>query len=85
MTLHRRSEGFALENDFNALDPETQQFHLHLKRRPVKISIHLCCLLNVAHIYKIAEVRATIAQALKLATYNAAYVKKVLLVEHRRL
>jgi hypothetical protein len=84
MALRQQSEGFTLENDFNTLGPETRQFHLQLKGQPVKIRVHLRRLLNLAHVYGTAEVLAAVAQALKLATYDAAYVENLLLVERRR-
>jgi transposase len=84
MALRQRSQGSALENDFDALGPEARQFHLQLKRQPVKIGVHLRRLLNLARVYGTAEVLAAVAQALKLATYDAAYVENLLLVERRR-
>jgi transposase len=84
LALRQRSRGSALENDFDALGPEARQFHLHLKRQPVKTSVHLRRLLNLARVYGTAEVLAAVAQAVQLATYDAAYVENLLLVERRR-
>jgi hypothetical protein len=84
LALRHRSRGSALESDFDALGPEARQFHLHMKRQPVKTAIHLRRLLNLARVYGIAEVRSAIARALELATYDAAYVENLLLAERRR-
>ena len=84
LTLRHRSRGSALESDFDALGPEARQFHLQMKRQPVKTGVHLRRLLNLTRVYGIAEVRSAIAQALELATYDAAYVENLLLVERRR-
>ena len=84
LLLRQRSRGSALESAFDALGPEARQFHLHLKRQPVKTSVHLRRLLTLARVYGTAEVLSAIARALELAAYDAAYVENILLVERRR-
>jgi transposase len=84
LTLRKRSRGTAVENEFDALGPEARQFHLHLKRQPVKTGVHLRRLMNLARLYGTAELLAAIARALELATYDAAYVENLLLAERRR-
>jgi transposase len=82
--LSRRARSSALEQAFDALGPEARQFHLCLKSQPVKTGVHLRRLLSLARLYGSAEVLAAIAQALELATYDAAYVENLLLAERRR-
>ena len=84
LTLRQRSRGNTLQQQFDALGPEARQFHLHLKGRPVKTSVHLRRLLNLAQLYGRTEVLSAIARALELATYDAAYVENLLLAERRR-
>jgi transposase len=84
LALRKRSRGTAVENEFDALGPEARQFHLHLKRQPVKTGVHLRRLMNLARLYGTAELLAAIARALELATYDAAYVENLLLAERRR-
>jgi transposase len=84
LALRHRSRGSALESDFDALGPEARQFHLQMKRQPVKTGIHLRRLLNLARVYGRAEVLSAIARALELATYDAAYVENLLWAERRR-
>jgi transposase len=84
LALRHRSRGSALESEFDALGPEARQFHLQMKRQPVKTGIHLRRLLNLASVYGRAEVLSAIARALELATYDAAYVENLLLAERRR-
>ena len=84
LALRQRSRGSALESAFDALGPEARQFHLHLKRQPVKTGVHLRRLLNLARVYGTAEVLSAIARALELVAYDAAYVENILLVERRR-
>jgi len=84
LSLRHRPSQQALEEEFDAWGPEAREFHLHLNRRPVKTSVHLRRLLNLAVVYGRAEVLAAIARALELATYDAAYVENLLLAERRR-
>jgi hypothetical protein len=84
LTMSRRSRSTALEQAFDALGPEAREFHLGLKRRPVKTGVHLRRLLGLARVYGSAEVVSAIARALELAAYDAAYVENLLLAERRR-
>ncbi len=84
LALRHRSRGSALEQEFDALGPEAHQFHLHLKSRPVKTSVHLRRLLSLAQLYGRTEVLAAMSRASELATYDAAYVENLLLAERRR-
>jgi transposase len=84
LTMNRRSRSSALEQAFDALGPEARQFHLCLKRQPVKTGVHLRRLLGLARIYGSAEVLSAIARALEFAAYDAAYVENLLLAERRR-
>jgi transposase len=52
--------------------------------RPVKTSVHLRRLVNLAQLYGRTEVLAAMTRALELATYDAAYVENLLLAERRR-
>lgn len=83
-TMSRRSQSSALEQAFDALGPEARQFHLGLKRQPVKTGVHLRRLLGLARVYGAAEVLSAIARALELASYDAAAVENLLLTERRR-
>jgi transposase len=82
--LSRRSRNSALEQAFDALGPEARQFHLHLRKQPVKTGVHLRRLLGLARLYGTAELLGAISRALELATYDAAYVENLLLAERRR-
>jgi transposase len=84
LALSRRSRSSALEDAFDALGPEARQFHLHLKKQPVKTGVHLRRLLGLARLYGTAELLGAIARALELATYDAAYVENLLLADRRR-
>ena len=84
LSMSRRSRSSALEQAFDALGPEARQFHLCLKRQPVKTGVHLRRLLGLARVYGSAEVVSAIARALELAAYDAAYVENLLLAERRR-
>jgi hypothetical protein len=66
------------------LGPEARQFHLCLKRQPVKTGVHLRRLLGLARVYGSAEVLSAIARVLEFAAYDAAYVENLLLAERRR-
>ena len=84
LSMSRRSRNSALEQAFDALGPEARQFHLQLRRQPVKTGVHLRRLLGLARLYGTAELLGAIARALELATYDAAYVENLLLAERRR-
>jgi transposase len=84
IALSRRSRSSALEQTFDALGPEARQFHLHLRKQPVKTGVHLRRLLGLARLYGTAELLGAISRALELTTYDAAYVENLLLAERRR-
>ncbi len=84
LTMSRRSRSSALEQAFDALGPEARQFHLHLRKQPVKTGVHLRRLLGLTRVYGSSEVVSAIARALELAAYDAAYVENLLLAERRR-
>jgi transposase len=84
LALSRRSRSSALEQAFDALGPEARQFHLHLRKQPVKTGVHLRRLLGLTRLYGTAELLGAISRALELATYDAAYVENLLLAERRR-
>ncbi len=84
IALSRQSRSSVLEQAFEALGPEARQFHLHLRKQPVKTGVHLRRLLGLARLYGTAELLGAISRALELATYDAAYVENLLLAERRR-
>jgi transposase len=84
LTLRQRPQLHAREQEFDAWGPEAREFHLRLNSRPVKSSIHLRRLLNLAQTYGRTEVLAAISQAVELQTYDAACVENLLLAERRR-
>jgi hypothetical protein len=84
LRLRQRPAQQGWEQDFDAWGPEARAFHLRLNSRPVKTSVHLRRLLNLAQLYGRTEVLAAIARALELETYDAAYVENLLLAERRR-
>src|SRR5208283_516606 len=69
---------------FDALGPEAREFHIGLKRRPVKTGVHLRRLLGLARVYGSTELLSAIAKALEFAAHDAAYVENLLLAERRR-
>lgn len=79
-----RSGPTSLEQQFDALGAVARQFHLELKSRPVKTSVHLRRLLKLAQLYGAQEVVAALARASQLGSYDAAYVENLLLAERRR-
>ena len=83
LSLSRRSWSYALEQAFDALGPEARQFHLYLRKQPIKTGVHLRRPLSLARLYGTAELLGAISRALELATYDAAYVENLLLAERR--
>jgi transposase len=84
LTLRQRPHRQTLEREFDAWGPEARAFHLELNSRPIKTSVHLRRLLNLAKVYGRTEVMAAITRALEFKTYDAAYVENLLLAERRR-
>ena len=71
LTMDQRSQGSALEQAFDALDPEAREFHLGLKRHPVKTSVQLRRLLGLVRVYGTPEMLLAIARALEFAAYES--------------
>jgi transposase len=84
LQMRRRARATETEEQFDALGEEARKFHLELRRRPVKTSVHLRRLLKWVPIYGRQEVVAAIGRALEYQTYDAAYVQTILLQERRR-
>jgi len=91
LTLRQRPRQQALERDVDAWGPEARAFRLHLNSRPVKTTVQLRHLLNLAQVYGRTEVLAAVARALEFAEFasgrascDAAYVENLLLAERRR-
>lgn len=84
LQMRRRVRATEVENSFDALGEEARKFHLELRRRPVKTSVHLRRLLKLVPIYGRQDVVAAITRAHEYQTYDAAYVETILLQERRR-
>jgi len=84
LKLRNRVRARDLEDHFDALGPEARQFHLELRRRPVKTAVHLRRILNLVRLYGRDDVRAALVLANQYGTYDAAYVETLVLQERRR-
>jgi transposase len=84
LKLRHRMRAHHVEDAFDALGEEARQFHLELRRRPVKTTVHLRRLLNLVRIYGRQEVIAAVRRANEYQTYDAAYVESIVLQERRR-
>lgn len=84
LKLRSRARAGEIESRFDALGEEARLFHLELRRRPLKTTVHLRRLLNLVRLYGRQEVIAAIARARQYQTYDAAYVETILLQERRR-
>jgi hypothetical protein len=84
LELRSRARAHHVEETFDALGEEARRFHLELRRRPVKTTVHLRRLLKLVQLYSRQEVLAAIARANQYQTYDAAYVETILLQERRR-
>lgn len=84
LKLRRRERAGHVEQAFDSLGDEAREFHLQLRRRPLKTTVHLRRLLNLARLYGRREVVEAIARANSYQTYDAAYVETILLQERRR-
>jgi hypothetical protein len=83
-TLRQRPRQQAPAQQFDAWGPQARAFHLRRNRRPIKSSVPVRRLLNLAQLYGRTAVLAAMARALELATYAAAGVEHLLLAERRR-
>ena len=84
LKMRSRLRARDVENAFDALGPAAQTFHLQLRQRPVKTTVHLRRLLNLVRLYGRAEVLAAMQRATTYQTFDAAYVETILLQERRR-
>jgi transposase len=84
LTLRRKAQKTAWEDEFDALGSEARQFHLQLRSQPVKTGVHLRRLLGLVRVYGPTELLAAISQALELRAYDAASVENLLLAQRRR-
>jgi transposase len=80
----RRTRAHHVEETFDALGSQARDFHLELRQRPVKTTVHLRRLLNLVRLYGREDVLAAIDKAIEYQTYDAAYVETLLLQERRR-
>ena len=84
LQMRTRLRAHDIESTFNALGEEARTFHLELRRRPVKTTVHLRRLLNLVRLYGRADVIAALRRAHEYQTYDAAYVETILLQDRRR-
>jgi hypothetical protein len=84
LKMRSRVRAHDVEKTFDALGEQARKFHLELRRRPVKTSVHLRRLLNLVRLYGRQDVIAAITRAHEYQTYDAAYVETILLQERRR-
>jgi hypothetical protein len=84
LKLRSRVRARELEDIFDALGAPARQFHLELRRRPVKTAVHLRRLLNLVRLYGPDDVLAALVLANQYGTYDAAYVETLVLQERRR-
>jgi hypothetical protein len=84
LQMRQRVRANEIEKTFDALGDQARQFHLEIRRRPVKTTVHLRRLLNLVRLYGRQEVVAAITRANEYQTYDAAYVETILLQERRR-
>ncbi|MCZ6651713.1 MAG: IS21 family transposase [Planctomycetota bacterium] len=84
LKMRRRERANHIEKAFNALGEEARQFHLQIRCRPVKTTVHLRRLLNLVRLYGRQDVVAALTRANEYQTYDAAYVETILLQERRR-
>jgi transposase len=84
LKLRRRLHARDIEDAFDALGKVARLFHLELRHRPVRTSVHLRRVLHLVHLYGRQEVVAALAKAHEYRTYDAAYVEMILLQERRR-
>jgi hypothetical protein len=84
LKLRSRARANQVEEAFDALGSQARAFHLELRKRPLKTTVHLRRLLNLVRLYGRQDVLAAIEQAIDYQTYDAAYVETLLLQERRR-
>lgn len=84
LKLRHRAKAQDIEKSFDALGEEARKFHLELRRRPVKTTVHLRRVWNLVRLYGRQEVVAALRRANEYQTYDAAYVETLVLQERRR-
>ena len=84
LKMRSRARANQVEEAFDALGPQARAFHLELRKRPLKTTVHLRRLLNLVRLYGRRDVLTAVEQAMAYQTYDAAYVETLLLQERRR-
>lgn len=84
LKLRRRERAHEIERRFDALGQVAMQFHLELRRRPLKTTVHLRRILQLVQRYGHQDVLGAITRAHEYQTYDASYVETILLQERRR-
>lgn len=84
LQCRHRARASDLENQFDAWGPEARAFHLKLHTLPVRKSVHLRKLVELARLYGLQPVRQALRLALEAQAYDAAAVENLLLQERRR-
>ena len=62
LKMRRRLDRREIENTFDALGEVARQFHLELRRQPVRTTVHLRRLLNLVRLYGRQDVVAALGQ-----------------------
>jgi hypothetical protein len=84
LKMRARVRAHDVEDAFDALGEAARKFHLELRRRPVKTTVHLRRVLHLVRLYGRQDVMAALARANEYHTFDAAYVETILLQERRR-
>jgi transposase len=84
LQLRQRTRARDIEQQWDALGAAARAFHLQLRQRPVKTSVHLRRLLNLVRLYGRDDVLAAVCQAQQFETFDAAAVETLLLQQRRR-
>jgi len=84
LQLRSRARAQDVEQTFDHLGAEAREFHLALRQRPVKTTVHLRRILNLVRLYGRGDVITALTRANAFQTFDAAYVETILLQERRR-
>lgn len=84
LQLRRKQTVSQLEASFMVLGEEACQFHLQLLQQPIRLSVHLKKMMELARLYGRESVISAIRVALEYKTYDSAYVETILHQERRK-
>jgi hypothetical protein len=84
LQLRRKQTAAQLAESFLALGDDARHFHHQLLKQPIRLSVHLKRLVELARLYGRESVISAMRLAIQYETFDSAYVETILHQERRK-